>query len=97
MSELILVAVMAVVALITGTFLEKRHYKSIYEREEKLRKIVTVSSKHVPDLPYTPQIALVRGSAVISIDYFKRLLAGLRMIVGGRLSAYESLIDRSRR
>ena len=37
MSELILVAVMAVVALITGTFLEKRHYKSIYEREEKLR------------------------------------------------------------
>ena len=27
--------------------------------------------------------ALVHGSAVISIDYFKRFLAGLRNIVGG--------------
>ena len=40
---------------------------------------------------------LVQGSAVISIDYFKRLLAGLRNLVGGRISAYESLLDRARR
>jgi uncharacterized protein YbjQ (UPF0145 family) len=40
---------------------------------------------------------LVQGSAVISIDYFKRLLAVLRNIFGGRVKAYESLVDRARR
>jgi uncharacterized protein YbjQ (UPF0145 family) len=40
---------------------------------------------------------LVQGSAVISIDYFKRLLAVLRNIFGGRIKAYESLVDRARR
>jgi uncharacterized protein YbjQ (UPF0145 family) len=97
MLELGLTVGLVVLAFITGSYLEKRHYKSIREREEKLCPIIMVSSKHVPDLPSTPKIALVRGSAVISIDYFKRLLAGLRMIFGGRLGAYESLIDRSRR
>tara|TARA_Y100000588_G_scaffold235582_1_gene249195 strand:- start:2142 stop:2621 length:480 start_codon:yes stop_codon:yes gene_type:complete len=97
MNELLFIPALFVIGLVIGTFLEKRHYKSIYEREEKLRSIVTVSSKHIPDLPYTPQITLVRGSVVISTDYFKRLLAALRMIVGGRVSAFENLIDRSRR
>jgi uncharacterized protein YbjQ (UPF0145 family) len=40
---------------------------------------------------------LVYGSAVISVDYFKRLLAGLRNIFGGTVKSYESLIDRARR
>ena len=37
------------------------------------------------------------GSAVISIDYFKRFLASLRNIFGGTVKSYESLIDRARR
>ena len=40
---------------------------------------------------------MVQGNVVISIDYFKRFLAGLRMIFGGRIRAYESLVDRARR
>jgi hypothetical protein len=35
---------------------------------------------------------LVSGRAAISIDYFKRLLGILRNIVGGRVTAYESLV-----
>jgi uncharacterized protein YbjQ (UPF0145 family) len=31
------------------------------------------------------------------VDYFKRLSAGLRSLLGGRISAYESLVDRARR
>jgi uncharacterized protein YbjQ (UPF0145 family) len=34
---------------------------------------------------------------VISVDYFKKFVAGLRSIVGGRIASYESLIDRARR
>ena len=40
---------------------------------------------------------MVYGNAVISIDYFKRLLAGLRKIFGGTVKSYESLLDRARR
>ena len=40
---------------------------------------------------------MVRGSCVISLDYFKRFLASLRNLVGGRVRAYESLLDRARR
>jgi uncharacterized protein YbjQ (UPF0145 family) len=34
---------------------------------------------------------------VISVDYFKRFLASLRNIFGGRISSYETLVDRARR
>ncbi len=34
---------------------------------------------------------------MISVDYFKRFAAGLRNLFGGRVSAYESLLDRARR
>ena len=37
------------------------------------------------------------GSVVISVDYFKTVVAGLRNLVGGNISAYESLLDRARR
>jgi uncharacterized protein YbjQ (UPF0145 family) len=40
---------------------------------------------------------LMSSSVVISADYFKRFLAGLRAIVGGRITAYEPLLDRARR
>ena len=40
---------------------------------------------------------LVYGSVVISIDYFKKILAGLRNIFGGTVKSYESLVDRARR
>ncbi|MBW2399217.1 MAG: heavy metal-binding domain-containing protein, partial [Deltaproteobacteria bacterium] len=39
----------------------------------------------------------VSGSVVISVDYFKRFLAGLRQFVGGRVKSYETILDRARR
>ena len=40
---------------------------------------------------------MVTGSIVISLDYFKRVIAGLRGLVGGRIKTYEPLLDRARR
>jgi uncharacterized protein YbjQ (UPF0145 family) len=40
---------------------------------------------------------MVAGSTVVSVDYFKRFLAHLRNFFGGRVRAYESLLDRARR
>jgi uncharacterized protein YbjQ (UPF0145 family) len=40
---------------------------------------------------------LVTGSVVVSVDYFKRFLAGLRGLVGGEVKSYGTLLDRARR
>jgi len=80
-----------------GRYLEKRHYNSIIQREALFRDLVLIASKVLPeDLPPSDTV-LVKGSVVISVDYFKRFLATLRNLVGGRVKSYESLIDRARR
>ena len=43
------------------------------------------------------QSRLVRGNVVVSVDYFKVVVAGLRNLVGGRVATFESLLDRGRR
>jgi uncharacterized protein YbjQ (UPF0145 family) len=80
-----------------GSLAEKRHYKSIQQREQELLKMAVVTAEgSFPD-GRVRTATLVTGSAVISIDYFKRLLAILRNIFGGRVKSYESLVDRARR
>ena len=48
-------------------------------------------------LPAVQESKLVTGSVVISVDYFKRILAGLRNSFGGPIASYETLVDRARR
>ena len=81
-----------------GTWTEKRHYRSILTREQAMLNLPAVSLKSV-DIPEHKirSAQMVYGSAVISVDYFKRLLASLRNIFGGRVKSYESLVDRARR
>lgn len=86
-----------VLGYLFGRMAEKRHYRSINEREDALRGI-TVIPLRVPSpelLKHDSQ--LVSGSVVVSVDYFKTVAAGLRNLFGGRVGAYESLIDRARR
>src|SRR5690606_29998946 len=40
---------------------------------------------------------LVAGSVVVSLDYFKRFAAALRIILGGRIKSFEPLMERGRR
>lgn len=37
------------------------------------------------------------GGTVVAIDAFKKLMAGFVNIFGGKMKAYESLVDRARR
>lgn len=81
-----------------GYFLESSHYASIKEREKRFLSLAAISTKTLPaEQADVQQARLVYGSAVISIDYFKRILAGLRNIFGGKIASYETLIDRARR
>ena len=98
MYGLLFFLVLLTIGYVTGRYLEKRHYRSIIRREAAFRRIPVFATRYRPDdLAPGARTELVIGSVVISVDYFKRFLAGLRMLVGGRLKSYESLIDRARR
>ena len=86
-----------IVAYFTGAVLERRHYESIRERELRCRSLPAITFRSVPPGWKTSECTLITGSVVISVDYFKRFLSGLRMIFGGRVTAYETLLDRARR
>lgn len=80
-----------------GSYFERRHYASIHRREREMIHLPVITTEWEPK-EGTPQKAeLVTGNVVVSIDYFKRLLAILRNIFGGNVGSYESLVDRARR
>jgi len=98
MYDLIIFFILITIGYIAGTLAEKRHYRSIRKRETAFLNLPAVTMKGV-DYPAekVKSAQMVYGSAVISIDYFKRMLAGLRNIFGGTVKSYETLIDRARR
>jgi uncharacterized protein YbjQ (UPF0145 family) len=81
-----------------GTWAEQRHFRSIERRERALARIPALNSRMPPPLDDPrPGTALVTGSVVVSVDYFKRFLASVRAVLGGRMVSYESLLERARR
>lgn len=96
--DLIIFLMLLALGYFAGTFAEKRHYRSIERREKALARLPAVTLKSV-DVPSEKvrSAHMVQGSAVISVDYFKRILAGLRNIFGGKVKSYETLLDRARR
>jgi len=88
--------------LLVGTYLigshaEKKHFREILAREARNRKLPVTNFESLPDGWKVERSGLVAGSVVISVDYFKRFVAGLRGLVGGRITSYEPLLDRARR
>jgi uncharacterized protein YbjQ (UPF0145 family) len=95
---LIATVVLLIIGYTAGTVAEKRHYRSIKERESEFLNLPVLTLKRTPGgNPPAQKAELVCGSVVISVDYFKRFLAALRNIFGGRVLSYESLVDRARR
>lgn len=97
--NLVVLLVTLVVAFGIGEWIERRHYKSIREREVACKGLpaVTLERLPVPEGWTYQHAALITGHVVISVDYFKRFVAGLRQLFGGRIRTYETLMDRARR
>jgi uncharacterized protein YbjQ (UPF0145 family) len=89
----------ALVALgyFAGRRAETKHYASIHTREAQFLHLPAISMRQWDRERQVEEARMVTGSVVISADYFKRLLASLRNIFGGRMRSYESLVDRARR
>ncbi|MGB7184160.1 MAG: heavy metal-binding domain-containing protein [Burkholderiaceae bacterium] len=95
--DLIVPLVLLLIGYGFGSWVERRHYRSIVKRESTLKSVLLFESKLIPENLAARGGHLVCGDVVISVDYFKRFVAGLRKLFGGRLKSYESLLDRGRR
>lgn len=82
---------------IAGTIVEKQHYRRIKRREMGFITLPTMTSRNVLDEHEVMRSQLALGSAVISVDYFKRFAASLKKLFGGEIHSYSSLLDRARR
>ncbi|HYN26826.1 MAG TPA: heavy metal-binding domain-containing protein [Burkholderiales bacterium] len=96
MTDLIIFLVLLATGYTVGRIAERRHYRSILAREKEMANVMVFTNRF-PPLTQQASQALVTGSVVISEDYFKRVVSGLQSLLGGRLRAYESLLDRARR
>lgn len=88
---------LVVFAYLIGSSIERRHFRELREREERAHGYPVITFETLPSEWRVTSSGLVRGSVVISLDYFKRIIAGLRGIIGGRIRTYEPLLDRARR
>lgn len=89
-------------AWFVGSAIERAHLQDIVKREQQTATLPAITLKHLPpewtvDGASPTPSSLVMGSVVVSIDHFKRFLAGWRMIVGGRVHSIETLMIRGRR
>jgi len=96
MADLIIFLVLLASGYAVGRIAERRHYRSIIAREKDMANVMVFTNRF-PPLTQRASQALVTGSVVVSEDYFKRVVSGLQSLFGGRLRAYESLLDRARR
>jgi len=95
--QLIFFLILITVGFLFGRRAEKKHYASIFKREDELRHIVVLTARFPPPGMLNVDTNMVCGNVVISVDYFKTVVSGLRNLVGGHMTAYESLLDRARR
>lgn len=85
------------VGFFSGVYVEKKHYENIKQRERQTLHVPAVTFGAKQSLPEARDAQMFVGSVVISSDYFKAFVLTLRNLVGGRVVAYESLLDRGRR
>lgn len=77
-----------------GRFIEQKHLKELLENEQRLSHIGIDTNKfQTSDF----QGQLISSNVVISHDYFKYIIAQIQNFFGGRLTTYESVVDRTRR
>ena len=81
--ELLFVVVPFAVYFVVGSYIEKKHFANIRAREARTMQVPMVTFGAKQQLPNSVETAMFVGSVVVSADYFKVFVAGLRNLVGG--------------
>lgn len=86
------------VGLIVGGAVERRHFRSLEEREAAVADMLISQLKTFPLAGGSVQPPkLLVTEVVISSDYLKSFLATIRNIFGGEVRSFQTLLTRSRR
>lgn len=95
MEVIAIFVVLLAIGLVAGRANEQRHLSELAANERSLSDIAAYSGRGGTDSFRGG--TLVVGSVVIAEDYFKRVAAALKSLVGGNIRSYESLLERGRR
>ena len=96
MSGFLFGGLLLIIGIIFGARNERNLFARIQQAEAELSDIKILNIKTLPD-NLEKGGALVTGNVVIAVDYFKVFIAGFIMLFGGRMSAYEKMMERARR
>jgi uncharacterized protein YbjQ (UPF0145 family) len=91
-------AMLLLIGMLAGAVTERRHLRNLAHRERATAGILVTNVKSFPggaDARVTP--SFVSGDVVISSDYMKTFIAGIKKIFGGQLGSYQILMTRARR
>ena len=88
--------ILMLIGFFFGRANEAAHNKRLSVAEAELSHIQINNLKHINE-PLEEGGVLVTGSVVVAVDYFKKFIAALKMIFGGKLGMYNSLVTRARR
>lgn len=77
-----------------GRHAERKHLSEL-EIQEKRLAYIRIDNNRFQTSEHFGQ--LVSSNVVISHDYFKYVIANIQNFFGGRLSSYESIVERARR
>ena len=91
------VVVLLMLGFTIGRTRERRHFADLEHREATNSKFLVTNLKTVPPGMQPQTATLVLGATVIASDYLKTFLSGFRMIFGGEMKSYSSMIERARR
>ena len=92
--QIIIFLILFAVGFGFGRRVEQKHLRDLDEAEKKFAYIRIDTNKFVESATAGH---LISTNVVISHDYFKFVLANIRNVLGGRLTSYESIVERARR
>ena|SRR5690349_13677682 len=96
--QIVVFLVLLAIGVFAGRANERKHYRELQEAEDDLRDIVVSNDgRGFGEAGAFGSATLVVGSVVIAEDYFKRVAASLKSLIGGNLRSYETLLERGRR
>ena len=92
--QLIIFLILFSIGWAFGRHIERKHLNELVEKEQQFAHIRIDTNRFAT----SDQLGhFISSNVVISHDYFKYVLATVQNFFGGRLTSYESVVDRARR
>lgn len=97
MIQLLVFLILLGLGFTIGRARERAHWSELDGREARVAELVVLDTDIPPPGLEPVYGELVLGNAVIGTDYFKQFLSGWKMLFGGELRSFQTVLSRARR